>query len=127
MNQQNNDLLQFLGFNYYQEIEEYIKAVHLPYGSKQLLNQPINVIEICLLIYILIDKKSSFNLECKNDRIFIKHNFHENEDYILLKNIYPGLYELLSKSTQCGFMLVLNQPYNFLDFLQSKIQLHDQL
>ena len=125
MNQQNNDLLKFLGFEYYQEIEEYIKAIHLPYGSNQLLEQPVSLIEICLLIYIFTEKKYLINHEGKDDRILIKHDFHEHEDIKLLKNTYLGLYNLIIKSADCGFIIVLNLENNFFEFmskLKSNIQ-----
>ncbi|MGB2111506.1 MAG: hypothetical protein ACPHY8_07015 [Patescibacteria group bacterium] len=120
MNQQNNDLLQFLGFEYYQEIEEYIKAVYLPYGSKKVLEQPVNLIEICLLVYILVQQENILYENHQNDRILIKHNFHEYEDIKLLKDTYPGLCDLIEKSSESGFIIILNSQNNILDFIQTK-------
>ncbi len=126
MNQQNSDLLQFLGFEYYQEIEEYIKAVHLPYGSNQLLEQPVSLIEICLLIYFFIQKKYLFNHEeNKDDRLLIKHDFHKHEDMELLKDTYLGLYNLIIKSADCGFIIILNSENNFFEFM-SKLKSNTQ-
>ena len=113
------ELLFFLDFDGYQDVEKYIRSLQLPRGKNSYLPKTIGVVDCCLVLYLLIIKKVEIQ-EVDNTKLLVHHNFCDDNSFVELKKQSPGLYELFSRSKETGFIIIKNPEYCIQDFILNK-------
>lgn len=113
------ELLAFLGFTGYQEVESYIKSIQLPQGEKNYLSQSIGVCDTCLVLYLMIIEEVEIT-EVDNTKLLVTHNFAQDVKFSELQSYSLGLYDLFSKSSQSGFIIIRNTENCLREYISHK-------
>lgn len=109
------ELLKFLGFKYYQDIDNIIKAIQVEKENGYHASN-LNSADRCYLIYILIlsNAKTSYKSEFK---VLIEYKIDKNLNIDELKKDYLDLYNFIIDNEEKGFVIIENPDNKITDFL----------
>lgn len=113
-------VLAYLGIETYQEIQQYIKSVAFKRETKEYLNESLSFIESCYLLFLIIHYSCEI-LE-GNNQLHVEIKFRASDMKIFndLRKYYPTLLELLDKSQEDGFNVVVESQEDFINYVRNK-------
>jgi hypothetical protein len=110
------ELLKSLGIKSFQEVEDIIRSVHLPRESGQYLKSIVPLPQICQLLYLMVTRDIEI-VDVSITTVLVKHTFHKEDGFDLIREHNPELYELLNKSRETGFHILISQKQNILEYI----------
>jgi len=113
-------VLTYLGIENYQNIQQYIKSVAFKRETNEYLSKSLSFIESCYLLFLIIH----YNCEIKkgNNLLHVEIKFQDNDmkNFNQLREFYPTLLELLDKSHDDGFNIVVESQEDFINYVKNK-------
>lgn len=110
------NLLDFLEFQSFQEVEQHVRSVNLPRESGLQLSEVVSIVEICQLLFLLITRDVKIEQYNKSN-VLVRHNFHKEKSFHELGLCSPALHNLLDKSQDSGFLILISEQYNIKEYI----------
>lgn len=119
-NRKPDPVLAYLGIEHYQDIENYIKSVALKRETKDYLSKSLSYIESCYLLFLIIHHSCEINKGNNQLHMEIKFQTNDMKKFNQLREFHPTLLELLDKSLDDGFNIVVESQDDFINYINNK-------